>query len=212
MNPRVVTVLMLLASALPVTTPVPAQAIPSIPSDNLKSVLLFGWRMADSGVAVPAELRKAIDEYRQRQAGFRTRLSPKGRDWLDRVVFEKRSGFERTIWSLFDAPGIGGIAADFARTCPLFYEWEGMAESPRAEARGAESYLREHPDTPIASFLHLFVAHRHLCTAQFMQAPSEHDDEMAGFRRELAFAARAAHPLIRFQAMDLAMNPRCFDR
>jgi hypothetical protein len=182
-------------------------------STNLKVILLFGWKMPKAGVSgVPSELRPAVARYRQRQARFRSRLSPPvHQDWAFQVSFEKRVSFERTLWSLFDAPGIAEAAADFTRSTPLPYEWEGYPENPLAEATGADEYLARQPASPIAPYLHLFIAHRQYCAATLLPPSSpERRRALARFRSEVGIARQARHPLIRFVATDLAMRPDCW--
>ncbi len=48
----------------------------------------------------------------------------------------------------------------FAKAVPLCIEWEGMSEGPLEEAGLAEQWLDKRSNTPIKSFLHLFIAHR----------------------------------------------------
>lgn len=48
----------------------------------------------------------------------------------------------------------------FAFSVPLMMEWEGMSSGPVDEANFAGRWLAERPDSKIAPFLHLFMAHR----------------------------------------------------
>ncbi len=53
-----------------------------------------------------------------------------------------------------------GTAEALCAAMPLGGEWEGMSEGPLAEADYAGQWLKEHPDTDIAPFVHLLMAHR----------------------------------------------------
>ncbi len=207
-------VIALLAAEHPLLAQAPTPTRENGESSGLKDVLLFGWKLPASGPRdVPADLQAAIASYRQRQDRFHSRLTPPAeKNRVYQVSFEKRRAFERTIFSLFDAPDIVEIAADFAGSARFLYEWEGFPESPLEEATGAEGYLKRHPGTPIAPYLHLFIAHRQLCAASLSKFPEERDTAMARFRADMEIAKRATQPLIRFQAFDLDLHPRCYDK
>ena len=115
------------------------------------------------------------------------------------------------MWALFDAPEIERIAAAMINQTPLPYEWEGMVEGPTMEADGAKAYLDSRPGTPIAPYLHLFIAHRRLCAAEVQGDSPERKRNMAIFGQEIRMAVAAGEPLIRFVARNLQARPRCFD-
>ena len=185
-------------------------------SDNFKDVLLFGYEMPKGGIAgLPTDVRAAAISYRQRQDRFRSRLTPPSdKEWVVQITFAKHVAFERVIWSLFTASDIARVAADFVDFVPLPYEWEGMSEPPTAETEGAEAFLQAHPQTPIAPYLHLFVAHRHLCAASFLatcQDCRERDAHLGKFQAAIGLAKQARHALIRVVARELAERPTCYD-
>jgi len=72
-----------------------------------------------------------------------------------------RRGIERAIAGLAGSADVRAEAVLFAQTAVLFYEWEGESDGPLSEARFAEEYLRENPQTRIGSFLDLFLLHRY---------------------------------------------------
>lgn len=51
-------------------------------------------------------------------------------------------------------------AQTFANAIPLVIEWEGQSEGPVQEADFIDQWLRNHPGTALAPFLHLLKAHR----------------------------------------------------
>jgi len=193
---------------LPGTQPVSGQEPMALEGNNLKEVLLFGFKMPKGGIhGLPVDVRTAATGYRQRQERFRSRLTPPSvKDWAYEATFDKHVRVERIVWSLFDE-SVAEAAAEFVKATPLPYEWEGMSDGPTAEAEGAESYLRAHPQSPIAPYLHLFIAHRRLCAAMYSAKPRERDADMVKFRAEVGVATQAAHPLIRFMARELEQQP-----
>ena len=66
-------------------------------------------------------------------------------------------------------------AKAFAAAMPFWGEWEGMSEGPVAEADYAEQWLKQYPDTMIAPFLHLFMAHRFRSGYEAAKAGHEKD-------------------------------------
>jgi TonB family protein len=181
---------------------------------NLKEVLLFGFRMPAASLAdVPESLQPDVVGFRRRQEQFRSQLTrPAQRDWEIQVAFEKRLSVERTISALLPGPEIAKAALDFAATATLPYEWEGDPDAPLAEAKSAASFLVAHPDSPAAPYLHLFIAHRHLCAASYQRPSALKDAELATFRAELEIAMHGQQPLITYLARQLRLHPVCADR
>jgi hypothetical protein len=183
---------------------------------DLDTVLLFfGWRMPDAGFTnLPASLTPAVQNFCERQARFRSRLPrPTSDAWDVDAVFQKHLHAERIVWSLFTATGIERTATDFASTVDLALEWEGFSSGPLAEAASGERYLRADPDTPIASYVHLFIGHRYVCAAPLLTSEKKQARGTEASRRaqaELALAARSAQPLVRFLALHLKATPHCF--
>jgi hypothetical protein len=77
----------------------------------------------------------------------------------DNVVDVRRTNLEEQIVILF-GENIRKEAQAFSSAVPLMAEWEGINEGPVDEANFTEQWLIRYPDTPIASFLYLFMAHR----------------------------------------------------
>jgi hypothetical protein len=97
-------------------------------------------------------------------------------------------------------------AKAFAAAVPLISEWEGMSEGPVDEANFADQWLRQYPETPIAAFLHLFMAHR--LRAGFEAARAGHEKGLrpilaTRYREALARARSSDNPLIVCIADDL---------
>jgi hypothetical protein len=181
---------------------------------NLKEVLLFGFRMPEGRLAdVPKDLQAEVVNFWRRQEQFRSQLTrPVRTDWEIQVAFEKRLSVERTICALFPALEIAEAASDFAANAQLPYEWEGDPDGPLVEANSAAGFLTAHPDSPAAPYLHLFIAHRHLCAASYRRPSALKDAEMAIFRAEVEIAMHAQQPLVSYLGRQLHLRPVCADR
>lgn len=101
-------------------------------------------------------------------------------------------------------------AEAFGAAAPLLGEWEGMRENPLAEAGYAEQWLKEHPGTAIAPFLHLFVAHR--LRACYEAAGAGHEEALRPtlaerYKDSLCLARTSGNDLISCIADDLDAQP-----
>jgi hypothetical protein len=90
-------------------------------------------------------------------------------------------------------------AEAFAYAVPLMTEWEGMSEGPVDEANFVDNWLRKRTGTPIASFLHLFKAHR--LRAGYEAAQARHEKGLwpilaRRYRDVLDEARSSTNPLI----------------
>ena len=117
-----------------------------------------------------------------------------------------RQRWEGAIVALAGATGVEAEAAAYAKDAVLFYEWEGYSDGPMTEAGYAERYLREHPQTPLASFLDLFLLHRY--RSAFETAGHEGKAEIQRtaaerYREVFDRVARRADPIIRAVADDI---------
>jgi hypothetical protein len=97
-------------------------------------------------------------------------------------------------------------AEAFAHAVPLINEWEGMSEGPMKEAKFVDNWLQKRPGAPIASFLHLFKAHR--LRAGYEAARANHEKGYWPilarlYRKELNDARSSTNPLIICIADDL---------
>jgi hypothetical protein len=72
----------------------------------------------------------------------------------------KRQGLERAAVML-SGTGVQEEAADYLKDAVVYYEWEGFADGPLAEAACAEDYLSAHPGTRLEGFLTVFLLHRY---------------------------------------------------
>ena len=97
-------------------------------------------------------------------------------------------------------------ATAFASAAPLLAEWEGMSEGPVGEADFAEQWLTKYPDSSIAPFLNLFMAHRF--RAGYEAARAGHEKGLwpilaRRYREALDKARSSSNPLISCIAKDL---------
>lgn len=109
--------------------------------------------------------------------------------------------------------GVRCEAERFSMAVPLLLEWEGMSEGPVDEANFAEQWLDKFPDTVIAPFLHLFMAHR--LRAGYEAARAGHEKGLwpilaKRYREALRKAASAPDPLIACIAADLEAQPHVY--
>jgi hypothetical protein len=96
----------------------------------------------------------------------------------------------------------------------VLYEWEGMASSALVEANSALEFLKRHSATPLAPFVHFFVAHRYVCADEMPFGKLEGNQKQKaaeGVKSELALARRTSNPLVMFVVEDFARRPRCHD-
>jgi hypothetical protein len=163
----------------------------------------------------PATLKPAVARYWERAGQFQSRLTlPADAAFPTRSAFGKRQEVERSLFALFDVPNAAELAAQFSREVDILYEWEGMASSPLQEAKSARAFLNRHPGTPIAPFVHFFVAHRYVCADEmpYGELKGNQKREVAeGVQSELALARRTSHPLLTFVVADFTQRPRCND-
>jgi len=130
-------------------------------STSISAVVLFGFRPAKELdlSSYPKDGQDCVKAYLEA-------ISPKSHLWLQNVpsdaegaVDVRRRNLEEQIATLLGEKTRRDARA-FASAVPLLAEWEGMSEGPLDEANFADQWLTRYPDTPIASFLHLFIAHR----------------------------------------------------
>jgi hypothetical protein len=163
----------------------------------------------------PATLKPAVARYWETEGQFQSRLTlPADAAFPTRSAFGKRQEVERSLYALFDVPNAAQLAAQFSGEVDILYEWEGMASSPLQEAKSALAFLKRHPGTPIAPFVHFFVAHRYVCADEmpFGDLKGNLKQELAsGTQSELALAKQTSHPLLTFVVADFTQRPRCND-
>ncbi|QGU33086.1 hypothetical protein [Thermochromatium tepidum] len=93
-------------------------------------------------------------------------------------------------------------ATAFAQDFPLAVEWEGMVDSPLAEADFVADWLAAHADTAIAPFLHLLLAHR-LQAAQRWAPPQMQAGLSRRFEQALAPVLVSRRPAVACLAREL---------
>ncbi|MFH1145175.1 MAG: hypothetical protein V1774_11580 [Candidatus Eisenbacteria bacterium] len=173
--------------------------------------------------AGPAGIAPRLERYLQRAAAFRSRLPaasdqqigteqnpPASESGPAFWILEKRKSLERDLFAFNEFDGIAEEAAHYAAQAVLFYEWEGLPESPLGEAEYAEQFLLEHPETPWRPYLHLFLAHRYECAREILHLDGNVDAEQHASEerdRYIRSALGDPDPLIRFVAADLDRQP-----
>jgi hypothetical protein len=127
---------------------------------------------------------------------------PSGPD--DAVVVRRRNLEEQMVVIL--GRKARSAAKAFASAAPILAEWEGMSEGPLNEADFAEQWLSKYPETPIAPFLNLFIAHR--LRAGYEAARNHNEKGLTPilarrYRVVIDKARSSSNPLVRCIADDL---------
>ena len=151
---------------------------------------------------VPVSLRPRFDRFVRCRAEFRSGL-PASKTAREQGDFGRHSTLERTLRCLF--PENGMAATEYAQRAELYYEWEGLPSSPIGEADHAETYIAEHPGSPLVPYLYFFAAERWRYAFEFYvrDRDAEGIAESAAKYRDLIARARKADPLIQLIADDL---------
>jgi hypothetical protein len=209
---RVLTVGLILAVAL-------GQSAEPSGAPAVMESLLFGFEMAPPArtSGLPADAQPALAKYRERARLFRPTIQPPAD--LDRPegsMYRKYVGLERALFCLFDRPDSLQLAEAYLKQARLFYEWEGFADSPLAEAVSADAFLAGHPSSPLAPYAQLFSGHRKLCAVSGLEGLDPASGRARQIAREadsqLALARDAGYPLIRIVAEYLLTTRKCFER
>ena len=130
--------------------------------------LLFGIDMAPPVRTsdLPVDAQRSLEKYRERDRLFKPTITrPKNLDGPEGSVYAKRVSLERALFCLYDRPDSLQMAEQYSTQILLFYEWEGFAEGPLAEAAAADAFVAQHPNSFVAPFAQLFAGHRKLCAA-----------------------------------------------
>lgn len=158
--------------------------------------------------SVPRGLRQRLQQFRERARRMRSRLAPppNGPDPDGKDGFLGRQAIERGIVALIDLPAIEREAAAYASGAVDYYEYEGAPDGPLAEAAYAERYLASAPKTPLAPFLHLYLAVRY--RTAFETHVSAGSNQLAQqsahkYRTYLRGAKQSGDPLVRAAADDV---------
>ena len=184
----------------------------------IKEALLYGMAMAAPSrtAGLPPDVDRSLAAYRDCERAFEPTIArPPDVKRLPRdSVYAKRVGVERAVYCAFDRPAAAARA--YATDVHLLYEWEGYADSPLSEAASADAFLKRHPDSPIAPYVHLFAGHRKLCAVGGLEgldrASARARDISRDADRQLGIARDQGPPLVRIVAEHLLSTRRCFDR
>src|SRR5262245_18853727 len=99
--------------------------------------LVWGRPMPAAAPArgLPADVQKALADYRAREQSFRTALKAAPNASVDeRKLFDRRVGIERVVFCLFPRRDIARTAASYASDADISDEWAGAPDAPRREA------------------------------------------------------------------------------
>ncbi len=175
---------------------------------SLSDIVLLRMKAANDLIATSdgMNVRPCVDVYRKAVASniwlrnLQIPVSP------GKVLKMRRRYLVEQIVILTGGESIRKEAESFVRALPLHFEWEGDPAGPLEEADAAERWLKRHPNTPIGSFGHLFLAHR--CRAAFEALSSERDGMLRDhlsirYRKAIQKAKTSAFPLIQCIANDL---------
>jgi hypothetical protein len=177
-----------------------------------RSVFTYGRDTLTSGdlAVVKEPLRERLSRYLIRRSAFKSSYGGKAADFDTAAIDAKRRVIERAIVALIERQGIAQRAVDFVKDAPIAYEWEGMPDGPEAEAAYAEAFLRNDPATPLAPFIHVFVAHRERAAFEACEREKKIDcmkKTAAAYREALQRGRSASDPMFRLVADDLDRAP-----
>jgi hypothetical protein len=124
---------------------------------------------------------------------------------LENSVKYKRHNLEEQVVTIM-GDRTRDEAKAFSLAVPLYTEWEGMSECPLTEAEFVEKWLGKHPHSRIASFLHLFKAHR--LRSAYEAARARHEESLwpalrVKYKESLDKAMSSDNSLISCIAQDL---------
>ncbi|MBO0862569.1 MAG: hypothetical protein J2P21_29530 [Chloracidobacterium sp.] len=159
----------------------------------------------------PEDLKRRLDEYKNRSLGFHSQLDDCRALPDDEVpLCEVTRKVEKGIVSLINSRDIEKEATDYARSATLAYEWEGFADGPLDEARYAEDYLGRNPSSVIKPYLILFLAHRYRCAYECLEFEQKFDEQKAiseKYQQYLRMAREYPDRLVKLIAEDLDAEP-----
>jgi hypothetical protein len=156
---------------------------------------------AGDAALVPPALRSRFERFAKCHTAFTSRLPDSDSIF---AALSHRRALEHGLACLIEAPDIAALAADYAAHAGILYEWEGMSESPLAEAAYAETYITEHRGSPLLPYLYLFVAERARYAFELLDGEKNSEGMTAAAARYRTFIAqaRAANPLVALVAND----------
>jgi hypothetical protein len=173
-----------------------------------RSVFTYGRDTLTSGdlAAIREPLRERLSRYLIRRSAFKSSYTGNASDFDTVAIDAKRRVIERAIVALIEGQGIAQRAVDFVKEAPIASDWEGMPEGPEAEAAFAEEFRRKDPTTPLAPFIHVFVAHRERAAFEACEREKNTDcmkKAAAKYRDALQRGQSANDPIFRLVADDL---------
>ena len=204
------------------------------------AVVLSAWTMADvrelelSGAAavadavlwgrempaaaytadLPKNVQSQLAEYRERERGFRSGLTPSpGATPEELQSFERRVGIERVVFCLFARGDSARVAPQYALDADIEPDWQGLPEMPRREAKFIDSLLADLPKPWMAPYLNLVAGHRKLCASEMDGAAADARSRATAedALRQLTRARDGGNRLIRVVADHLLQTKRCFE-
>jgi len=160
---------------------------------------------------LPKDLKRRLEEYKNRSLGFHSQIGAYRALPSDKApICDPGRVVEKGIVSLINSTGIEKEAAEYARSAKLYYEWEGVADSPLDEARYAEERLERNPATMIKPYLTLFLAHRYRCAYECLELEKNFDGQKAvseKYQHYLREAKEYPDRLVGLIAEDLDAEP-----
>ncbi len=195
---------------------VAGQSAPSYDTADLKGKLYktvfrpgVGTLTADDLKPLPAADRERLERFLARRAKFASRLQGSASTMIDVAVEAKKRRVEGAIVALIDAPGVEQAAVDYAQQTFIANEWQ-TAEQPAKEANAAEEFLKKDPATPLAPFIHVFIADRQRASFEAMTAATDKAQMTAAAKKYRTFMQRARaseDPIFRLLADDMDRQP-----
>jgi hypothetical protein len=182
-----------------------------------RAVFVAGPGVLSSGdiAQTPEPLRGRLGRFLARRAAFQSQYESAPADVEAVARDAKRRAVERAIDALIESNGIEQQAVAFVKDAPIAHEWDGKAEGPLAESAYAEQVLQKDPSTPLAPYLHLFIAQRQRAASE----AAEFNKDQAGAKAAatkagdyLQKARGAADPIFGLVADDLQRVPYVYVR
>lgn len=187
----------------------PTQVNLAVKTKGALVLAVFGGAEAEllDPTGFPAPIRARLEAYSERREAFRSSLPepPAGTPAHDE--WSRRTGIERAIVSLIDAPAIAAEAAAFASRAPFGRGWTGTSEGPMVEAKEAEDFLDANPSTALKPYLWVFLMDRYKAALPLLRAEDAQEADIGTvtmrYARARALAAGSSDPLISLIAADI---------
>jgi len=189
-----------------------AQDTPDLQGKLYKTIFVQGAGALSSAdlAGLPEPVRARLQRVLERRSAFHSRLEGGATDMAAVAVEAKKRRLEAGIVALIEAPDVERLAADFAQTARVVYQWDGGAAGPLGEAADAEDFLKRDPATPLAPYLYVLIAARQRAAFETMKAPADKAAMTAAAKKYRAFVQRARaadDPVFRLLADDMDRLP-----